>query len=265
MESALDQPQNSPISRFLDRLLLRSALTPDEQRAILSLVGETQRVAARRDIVSPDEVVTSACLVVRGLVARYDQMLDGRRQITSFYIPGDMCDLHSVVAPKASWSITAISPATVVRVPHRQLRELCVRYPAIALAFWRDGTVDASVFAKWVGNLGRKNAKARIAHVMCEMGLRMEAAGLGERTSYDLPATQEQLGDATGLTPVHVNRTLQEIRGQGLLTFRDGRVEIRDWDALAHLAEFDPGYLLLEGPPHRIIPTDVVAEPAAAE
>ena len=264
-ESVLDQPQHSPISRFLDRLLLRSALTPDEQRAILSLAGETQRVAARRDIVSPDEVVTSACLVARGLVARYDQMLDGRRQITSFYIPGDMCDLHSVVVPKASWSITAISAVTVVRVPHRQLRELCVRYPAIALAFWRDGTVDASVFAKWVGNLGRKNAKARIAHVMCEMGMRMEAAGLAEQTSYDLPATQEQLGDATGLTPVHVNRTLQEIRGDGLLSFRDGRVEIREWDALVDLAEFDSGYLLLEGPQHRIIPPNAVAESAAAE
>jgi CRP-like cAMP-binding protein len=257
----LDQPQHSPISRFLDRLLLRSALTPDEQRAILSLVGETQRVAARRDIVSPDEVVTSACLVARGLVARYDQMLDGRRQITSFYIPGDMCDLHSVVAPKASWSITAVSPATIIRISHNELRELCIRSPAIGLAFWRDGTADASVFAKWVGNLGRKNAKARIAHVMCEMGMRTEAAGLGTRTSFELRATQEQLGEATGLTPVHVNRTLQEIRGQGLLTFRNGQVEISDWDALTSLAEFCPDYLMLEGPPHRVMPIDVPLEP----
>lgn len=261
----MHQPRNSSISLFLERLLLRSALTPDEQRAIQGLVGEEHRYAAHVDIVRPGETVKSACLVASGLVARYDQMLDGRRQITSFYIPGDMCDLHSVVAPKASWSITAISPVTINRVSHSQLRDLCIHYPGIALAFWRDGTADASVFAKWVGNLGRKNAKARIAHVMCEMGMRTEAAGLGTRTSFDLRTTQEQLGEASGLTPVHVNRTLQEIRAQGLLTFRNGRVDIRDWDSLAALAEFCPDYLMLEGPPHRVMPATAAPEPIAAD
>ena len=261
----MNQPPPSPIPLFLKRLLLRSALTPEEQAAVSALTGEIQRVAAHLDIVRPGETVESACLVARGLVARYDQMADGQRQITSFYIAGDMCDLHSVVAPKASWSITAISPVAIVRIPHRQLRDLCIRYPAIALAFWRDGTVDASIFAKWVGNLGRKDAKARIAHVMCEMGMRMEAAGLGTRTSYDLPLTQEQLGDATGLTPVHVNRTLQTIRGMGMLKFGSGRVEIPDWEALADLAEFDPVFLMLEGPPRREISLGAQRETAAAE
>jgi len=259
----LESPERSAVALFLKRLLLRSALSPDEQRAVLGLTGEQQRVATHMDIVSPGETVETACLVARGLVARYDQMLDGQRQITSFYIPGDMCDLHSVVVPKASWSITAVSSVHVVRVPHRQLRELCIRYPALAIAFWRDGTVDASVFAKWVGNLGRKNAKARIAHVMCEMGLRMEAAGLGTRTSFELPVTQEQLAEATGITAVHVNRTLQEIRGDGLLSFRGGRVEISDWDALARVAEFEPGYLMLEGPPQRLAPPAAASQAAA--
>jgi CRP-like cAMP-binding protein len=250
----LNQLHDPPMGLFLKRLLLRSALTGEEQRAILALTGETFRFAPHTDIVSPGEIVESTCLVTRGLVARYDQMLNGERQITSFYIPGDMCDLHSVVMPKTSWSITAISPATVLRVPHRRLRDLCIHYPAISLAFWRDGTVDASIFAKWVGNLGRKNAKARISHVMCEMGLRMEAASLGTRTSYDLPMTQEQFGEATGLTTVHVNRTLQEIRGAGLLAFRNGRVEINDWESLAETAEFDPSFLMLDEPPHRLAP-----------
>lgn len=261
----MDQLPPSPIPLFLNRLLLRSALTDDEQGAVGELTGDTQRYSAHRDIVSPGETVESACLVAKGLVARYDQMADGRRQITSFYIPGDMCDLHSVVAPKASWSITAISPVTIVRVSHRQLRDLCIRYPAIALAFWRDGTVDASIFAKWVGNLGRKDAKARIAHVMCEMGVRMEAAGLGARTSFELPLTQEQLGDATGLTPVHVNRTLQAIRGMGLLKFGGARVEIHNWDALAELAEFEPAFLMLDDPPRRMIPPQLERTTAAAE
>jgi CRP-like cAMP-binding protein len=240
------------VSLFLKRLLIRSTLNREEQDAILGLRGEKQSYAARHDIVSPGQVVQAACLVERGLIARYDQMLNGQRQVTSYYIAGDMCDLHSLVVPKASWSITAVDQVKIIRVPHAQLRELCLNYPAIALAFWRDGTVDASIFAKWVGNIGRRNAKARIAHIICEMGLRSEAAGLGERTSFQLNATQEQLAEATGLTAVHVNRTLQDIRQEGLLGFSRGHVEISNWDALAGTAEFDPAYLLLDGPPQRI-------------
>jgi CRP-like cAMP-binding protein len=249
----METAQNPALLLFLERLLVRSALTLKEQQAILSLTGERERFAAHEDIVSPGETVESSCLVSHGLVARYDQMLDGQRQVTSYYIAGDMCDLHSVVVPKANWSITAVSQASVIRIPHRQLRKLSIEYPAIALAFWRDGTVDASVFAKWVGNLGRKKAKARIAHIMCEMGMRMETARLGTRTSFQFNVTQEQLSDASGLTAVHVNRTLQQIRRDGLLTFSSRHVEVMDWEALASLAEFDPAYLMLEGPPHRVV------------
>ena len=257
MEGVVVDFHTSPVSMFLKRLLLRSALTIDEQRAIMSLTGAEYRYRARLDIVAPGERVGSACLISRGLVGRYDQMLDGQRQITSFYIPGDMCALHSVVAPKASWSITALSPATVIRIPHHQLRELCLEYPAISLAFWRDGTVDASIFAKWVGNLGRKDAKARIAHIMCEMGTRLEAAGLGSRTDFGLPLTQEHLADAAGITAVHANRTLQEIRGQGLLRFGSRHVEVPSWERLVELAEFDAAYLMLGEPPHRGAPGPV--------
>lgn len=244
--------EGSAIELFLKRLLLRSDLRRDEQRAILDLEGEVETYRANRDIVSLGETVRTACLVARGLVGRFDQMLDGQRQITSFYLSGDMADLQSVVVPKARWAVTAVSAVTVIRVPHEPLRELCIRYPAIALSFWRDGTVDAAVLAKWVGNLGRKNAKARIAHLMCEMAIRSEAAELGTRNAFDLPISQERVGEAVGLTTVHVNRMLQEIRGQELLNFRGGRVEIFDWEKLVSIAEFDPAYLLLDGPAHRI-------------
>jgi CRP-like cAMP-binding protein len=249
----MDHPTAQTLSLFLQRLLRRSDLTGEEQRAVLGLTGSSHRYRPHEDIVRPGERVESACLVAKGLVARYDQRLDGRRQITSFYIPGDMCDLHSVVAPKASWSITAVSEATVIRVSHRQLGKLCIDDAALGLAFWRDCTVDASIFAKWVGNIGRKSAKERITHLFCEMGLRMETAGLGTRHAFELRATQEQLGEATGLTAVHVNRTLQEIRAQGLLTFDRGHVEIGDWHAVASIAEFDSAYLMLDAPPKRIV------------
>lgn len=241
-----------PQAQFLQRLLLRSKLTVEEQRAILSLQGTVQRVQAHRDIVSPGECVESACLVSRGLVARYDQMLNGRRQLTSFYIAGDACDLHSVVAPKVNWSITAICDATVLRVPHEQLRQLCLRHPHIALAFWRDGTVDASIFAKWIANVGAKQAKARIAHLFCEIGLRSEAAGLGSRTNFEFMATQSQVADATGLTPVHVNRVIQELRAGEPLSFRGGRVLIKNWETLLAVGEFSADYLMLSASPDRL-------------
>jgi CRP-like cAMP-binding protein len=261
----MDANGKTPLARFLHRLRLRSILTAEEQDAVLRLRGQTQQCHPNQDIVSPGERVEHACLVARGLAGRFDQMLDGERQVTSFYIPGDMCDLHSVVAPRASWSITALSEVTVVRVPRHELREVCIRYPGLAIAFWRDGTADGSIFAKWIGNLGRKSAKARIGHLFCEIGMRNEAAGLGTRTAYALPLTQKQLADACGLTPVHVNRTLQELRREGLLLFNNAHVEILDWETLTSLAEFDPGYLLLEGPAHRVFPKHYSVQASAIQ
>ena len=240
--------QNAPIALFLARLLHRSPLTQAEQSIVLSLKGETARFAAHRDIVSPGQRVEHSCLIVEGLAGRFDQMANGQRQITAFHLPGDMCDLHSVVVPTASWSITALSNVTVAFFEHKRLRELVESHPGIAIAFWRDTVADGSHLAKWVGNLGRKNAAARVAHILCEMGMRMESAGLGTRRSFDFPITQEQLADAAGLTSVHINRVLQDLRGRNLLTFRGGKVDILDWDGLAHEAEFDPNYLILRWP-----------------
>jgi CRP-like cAMP-binding protein len=243
-ESTLRASDHDSLSRFLNRLLRHSRLSEEEQQAILSVRGEASQVKAHHDIVSPGRTVDHACLVVRGLAARCDQMRDGQRQITNFHIPGDMCDLHSVAVPKPSWSVTACSPTTVLHVPHSDLLALVDRYPAVAIAFWRDTVVDGSVLAKWVGNLGRKDAQARLSHLLCEMGLRTEMAKLGARTSYQFEVTKEQLADAVGITAVHLNRTLQALRAQGLITFGGRNVTIHDWDALVEIAEFDPVYLL---------------------
>jgi CRP-like cAMP-binding protein len=240
------------LSRFLRRLLQRSDLSNEEQDAILRLSGTTADAVARQDLVGPGQTVDSACLVVEGLVARFDQMSDGARQVTSFYLPGDMCDLDSVPSPTAGWGLVAICPSTVLRIPHVELLALTTRYPAIAMAFWRDTIADASVLAKWVGNVGRKDAKAGMAHLFCELGIRIEKAGLGSRQRFRLPATQEQLGEALGITTIHVNRTLKVLRAEGLVMIAERMVEIPDWDALVGFADFDPAYLLLDHPRQRI-------------
>jgi CRP-like cAMP-binding protein len=237
---------HSGLSGFLARLLIRSALSNEECEAVLRLPSPARHVRPNYDIIAPGQTVDHACLVTHGIVARYDQMRNGRRQITALHIAGDMCDLHSVVCPTAAWGLNAMTAVTIVNVPHRELRKLAVTYPNIALAFWRDSTADASILAKWVGNIGRRNARARMAHLLCEMALRVEKAGLGTRTSFWLEVTQQNLADALGLTAVHVNRTMQALRSEGLIHVESRTVNIVDWDRLCELAEFDPAYLLLQ-------------------
>lgn len=212
---------------------------------ILDLRSHAIEAPAHRDIVSPGEKVDHACLVVDGLVGRFDQMKNGSRQITAIHIPGDLCDLHSVVAPVAGWGLDALATSTILHIPHGELRAAAVAYPAIAMAFWRDTTADASILAKWVGNIGRKDAMARLAHLLCELGMRMEQAELGTRTEYTVPITQTQLGDVLGLTSVHVNRTMQALRRDGIVRTRNKTIHIDDWPRLLSLAEFDPRFLLV--------------------
>jgi CRP-like cAMP-binding protein len=241
----MTRASNAPLERFLARLLSRSSLSGDEQAAILNLRSRAVQVASHRDIIAPGGMTSSACLVVEGLVARFDQMADGLRQFTSLYIAGDMCDLHSVVSPTAGWGLQAITNTTILRIFHADLRELAVRHPAIAFAFWRQTVVDASILAKWVSNVGRRDARSRLAHLFCELGLRMELAGIGSRTDFPLPMTQSHLADALGLTSVHVNRTLQTMRHDGLVVTENRRVRVGRWSELVHVAEFDPQFLLL--------------------
>jgi len=226
--------------------MLRSPLSAEEQRAVLHLSGQRCVIDSRRDIVTPGQNVEHTCLVVTGLAGRFDLDAEGRRQITAFYLPGDMCDLHSLPSPHTGWGICALVPMTILRIPHAELHALVSRYNTLALALWRDSVVDASILAKWLAIFAHKSAEASLAHLLCEMGIRMEAVGLGSKTQFQFEATQEQLADTLGLTTVHLNRTLQALRKDGLVKRVGRMIDILDWPRLAKLAEFDPAYLLLE-------------------
>lgn len=237
---------SSPLSPFLKRLLRQSELNAEEREAVLSLPTYVEEFARGSDIVSAGETVTHSSLIGRGLAARYDPMIAFGRQISAFHIEGDMCDLHSIVEPKAACGIAALTATSILRVPHAELRRLIAQYPAIASAFWRNGRADVSILAKWVSNLGRSNARARLAHLLCEMGMRMEVAGLARRDHFRFEVNQATLARAIGLSPVHVNRTLQALRRDGLIVTPGDRMRIPDWRRLATFAKFDPGYLLLK-------------------
>lgn len=233
------------LDQFLRRLLLRSSLGEEDKQAIRSLPGRVEKVSAGRDVVVPGEHTEESCTIVRGLMSRFDTMLDGSRQTVALYLRGDMCDLHSVPVETSGWGLEALADTTLLFVPHEALRELTDRLP-IALAFWRDTTVDGSILAKWVATMAHKQAVERMAHLFCELGMRLEQLELGSRSDYQVPITQAQLAEVTGMTSVHVNRTLKALSDKGI-TFTRGRVRIADWDAAVRLAEFDPSYLLVPG------------------
>lgn len=151
------------LQRFVDRLTSRSVLSREEQEAILNLPARSEHIQSNRDFVPLGERANHSCLVVAGIVGRFGQNSQGARQITAIHIPGDVPDLHSVVQPEGTSALQALSIATILRIPHSAIREVAARYPAIAEALWRDCMVDASILAQWVVNLGRRDARGRIA------------------------------------------------------------------------------------------------------
>ncbi|MFD1951272.1 Crp/Fnr family transcriptional regulator [Sphingomonas arantia] len=248
MESSL----KATIELFVKRLMSRSALTDKEVSALLELRGSPKVYRSHSDLVRRGDLLEHSCLVVDGLVGRFGQNGEGERQISGLYIAGDMADLPSVVSPAAGWGIGSLSQTTILRIPHVQLRHLASQYPGIAEAFWRDCVADGSIFSEWVVNVGRRDSLSRLAHLFCEMAVRSERAGLGDRTFFRLPITQIDLADATGLTGVHVNRILKKLREASIANFRSGEVTIQDWDQLVSVGDFDPAFLLFGGPSPRI-------------
>ena len=243
-------PPATTLHAFVDRLLVRSILGNEEQEAILALSTHPIQARAKQDFVHINEEASYSCFIASGLVGRFGQAATGARQITALHIPGDMADLHSVVRPVGAGGMTALSDATILRIPHKAIRTIAAAYPAIAEAFWRDCMLDAAVLVQWVVNVGPRDARTRLAHIFCEMAIRSG----GDRevlADYAFPITQEQLADAAALTPVHVNRSPQALRRQGLVTMRHGRVQIDDWEGLARVGDFDHSYLVADTVPER--------------
>lgn len=238
----------NPLQPFLDKLVSRSTLGAAERRAILDLPARPAQISTNRDFVRLGERTDHACFVVAGLVGRFGQNRHGGRQITAVHIPADMVDLHSVVAPDACSTLQALAVTTILRVPHGALRDAARRHPAIAEAFWRECVVDAAVLAEWVVNVGRRDARARLAHLLCEISCRTEGSGGKHGSVIPFPATQAHLADMTGLTPVHVNRMLQSLRKDGIVGLKARQIHLWDWDRLTEIGEFDADYLRLAKP-----------------
>ena len=219
---------------------------PDEDREALARVSRGAReMGARRNIIREGDKPDDVHLIVDGWAARYKLLPDGARQITAFLIPGDFCDLHVSLLGEMDHSIATLTRARVAHIPRRKIEELAER-PALARAFWWATLVDEAVLRNWIVNIGRRDAYEAVGHLMCELYVRMKNVGLTTGHGSELPLTQEEVADALGLTPVHVNRTLQRLRTQGLISLRRNALTILDYRRLQEASGFNPNYLHLE-------------------
>jgi CRP-like cAMP-binding protein len=218
----------------------------DEDRAVLqNLSSRTRRIASHHDIILESESPEDVHLVMEGFACRYKLLPDGGRQIVAFLVPGDFCDLHVSILGEMDHSIGTGWGCTVVDIPRATIDDLAAHHPRITRALWWATLVDEGTLREWLVNMGQRDADRQTAHLVCELLVRLQAVGRATEDSFEFPITQEDLADTLGVTSVHVNRVLQDLRAQGLLAWKSKRVHIPDVERLKAFAGFNPKYLHL--------------------
>jgi CRP-like cAMP-binding protein len=234
------------IDRIIRRLETRGPLDEEDREAIRALPFVYRTLEASTYLVREGDPPVQCALLLSGFAYRHKVTGTGGRQILSVHMPGEFLDLQNSFLEIADHNVQMLTRGDVAMVPVRALRELAYSRPLIGRAMWIDTLIDAAIFREWIVNVGRRDATSRIAHVLCEFSLRLAAAGLGNEYRYEMPMTQEQLADVTGLTAVHVNRVLKELQRQGLIARDKRAVEIVDWDGLSGVGDFSARYLHFE-------------------
>lgn len=221
------------------------ALSDEDRQALRDLVVKVRRVGARVDLIREGDDPAHVHLILEGFACRYKILADGQRQIMAFLVPGDFCDLNVFILDQMDHSIGTISACHVVDIPRESFDVLTADRPHITRALWWCALVDEAVLREWLVNLGRRSANQRIAHLFCELLMRLDAVGLVTKNSFRFPFTQTEIADTLGLSAVHVNRTLQELRAKGLLTLRRRVLHIPDFEGLKAYCGFNVNYLHL--------------------
>jgi CRP-like cAMP-binding protein len=241
----LSQPTTSetPLAPLLRRLERLAALEAADQAAILALPYNVKRCPAGSHLIRDGDRPEHCTLLLSGFAHRYKITGQGARQIIALHLPGEFTDFQTAFLPLSDHSVQTLTDADVAIIPRQALRELALGRSAAATALWVASLLDASVFREWVVNVGRRDSRARVAHLLCELSLRLGAAGLAQGHSYELPLTQEQLADAVGLTSVHVNRVLRQLAEEGLIARNRRWISIADWKRMTDAGDFSERYL----------------------
>lgn len=237
------------IERHLTKLRLRHDVSEEEDGMIRAAVGETRTYPAGKTIIEAGDLLDHSTMLLDGLMCRYKDLRGGQRQIAELHVAGDFADLHSYSLKRLDHNIMTLTPCRVAQVPHENIRRITEASPHLTRVYWFSTNLDAAIHREWMLSLGRRNALSRTAALFCELQVRLAIVGLADETGFEFDLNQTELAECLGLTPVHVNRTLKELRSQDLVTFRNRRVLIHDLAGLRRVAEFDPAYLYLDRQP----------------
>jgi len=230
------------LARALER---RDQLSPEEHMLIGRLPSRIRRFEPGEELVADGSEPSDSCLILRGFVARAQFLANGRRQLTAVHIPGDFVDLHALLLKVMDHSVVALSPCEAAFVPHASLVATMDAAPHLGRLFWLLTVIDGAIERTWLTCLGQRPAGAHLAHLFCEIFARLETVGLVRVNSFDFPLTQADIADMVGLSVVHVNRTIQELRSSGLIIWQRKVLTILDLERLRNYAGFDPTYLNL--------------------
>ena len=235
------------LTPMLRKLRLWAPLDADDEQALLGLPHGIATIGKQRALITEGDAVSHCWVILSGYCVRYKIVGDGGRQILSIHMKGDLVDLQNALLGVADHGVQALTECRMAKIPIEAIRHLSHTRPAINDALWYDTLVDGSIHREWVANVGRRDGQTRIAHLLCEFALKLEAVSLGEQLDYELPMTQDQLADATGMTAVHVNRILQALARDGLIERVTAKsVLIGDWQRLAAAGDFNRAYLHLD-------------------
>lgn len=218
-------------------------LSANERNVLAKAVSDIKVYGPHSDIIRESERVSAIHLIVDGFCCRYKLLPDGRRQIISFVIPGELCDPGVLMLDRMDHTIATFTPTIVGILPRESILEIVANFPRLAKIIWRDTAVDDAITREWLVNVGQRTALERLAHLLCELHVRTRPNDKTGQNQFNLPVTQAELGDALGLSAVHINRTFQDLRAQGLIENSGKTYRIMDFDALANIAMFNPSYL----------------------
>lgn len=235
------------IELVLRRLQTRAPFSDGDRAAVRALPFAYKTLDPAAYIIREGEPPTMCTLLLKGFAFRHKVTGDGQRQILSMHMPGEFLDLQNSLLGVADHNVQTLTRCDIATVPVAALRDLAADHPHVGRAMWIETLIDAAVFREWIVNVGRRDSISRISHLLCELALRFEAAGVARGHRYEMPMTQEQIADCTGLTPVHVNRVLKELGQRGLINRQRRSVSIVDWDRLQELGDFSTRYLHLGG------------------
>jgi CRP-like cAMP-binding protein len=232
----------APLIRKIETVF---TLTNDEAKAIAALPVRIQQFAKGGVIVQEGDRPTQSFAVISGITCMFKHSSEGHRQILIFHFKGDMPDLQSLHLNVLDMSVAAVTPVKLGFIQHEDIRQLYRRFPRIGDVLWRDALITSAILREWMMVLGQRDAYAKLAHFLCEMAVRMKLAGLDEDGTYAFPITQQEIGDAIGLSHIHVNRMAQILKEKGLVEMKRGKLLVREWSKLCKAATFDPTYLHL--------------------